>query len=273
MTGAKPRQSVRGYLHEVIFEADTRAGKAFDIGLILSILISVAAIMLDTVAPIRAAYGDWLYGIEWFFTILFTIEYLLRLYCVGKPWAYATSFFGIVDLMAIVPTYLSVLLPGTQYLLVIRVLRVLRVFRVFKLVQYLNEVTILMSALRASGRKIVVFLFIVVTLVLIFGSIMYVVEGEKHGFTSIPRSIYWAIVTMTTVGYGDIAPKSGIGQAIAALVMIVGFSIIAVPTGIVTSELRRVMRHDAVSTQVCPQCASEGHDMDAIHCKKCGAKL
>lgn len=272
MSDAKTK-GLRGRLHEIIFEADTRAGKAFDVILILSILLSVVAIMVDSVGPIRRDHGKWLYGVEWFFTILFTIEYLLRLYSVGRPIRYATSFFGIVDLLAIAPTYLSLLIPGSQYLLVIRVLRVLRIFRVFKLVQYLNEVSLLMSALRASRRKIVVFLFLVVTLVLIFGSIMYVVEGERHGFTSIPRSIYWAIVTMTTVGYGDIAPKTGFGQAIAALVMIVGFSIIAVPTGIVTSELRRVMRHTEVSTQSCPQCSTEGHDVDAVHCKKCGAKL
>jgi len=268
----KPDSGARARLHEVIFEADTRAGRLFDLALIWSILISVAAVMLDSVRVVRDQHGTLLTGIEWFFTILFTIEYVLRLSCIGRPWHYARSFFGVVDLLAIVPTYLSVLFPGTQYLLVIRVLRVLRIFRVLKLVQFLNEANLMIRALRASVRKIAVFIFTVLTLVVIFGSVMYLIEGERHGFSSIPRSIYWAIVTMTTVGYGDISPRTALGQAVAAVVMILGFAIIAVPTGIVASEMSRV-EHEQVSTQACPECSAEGHDHDALHCKRCGARL
>jgi len=266
------KKNWRNRLHEIIFEADTTSGKIFDIILIASILLSVVAVMLDSVQPIQHKYGTALYAVEWFFTLLFTVEYLLRLSCVGQPLRYATSFFGIVDLLAIIPTYLSLILPGTQYLLVIRILRVLRIFRVLKLVQYLGEARALMQALRASGRKIIVFLFTVLTLVVIFGSLMYLIEGVENGFTSIPRSIYWAIVTLTTVGYGDISPKTNIGQFTAALIMIMGYAIIAVPTGIVTVEMARV-RDKKISTQVCPQCSAEGHDPDAVYCKYCSTKL
>jgi len=262
----------RERLHEIIFEADTPAGKLFDVILIACIVLSVIIIMLDSVSTIRNSCGDFLYLSEWFFTFLFTIEYFLRLYSVGRPFKYAISFFGIIDLLAILPTYISIFLPGSQYLLVIRILRVLRIFRVFKLVQYLVEARLLMQALRASRRKIVIFLFTVFTLVIIFGSMMYIIEGEANGFTSIPRSIYWAIVTHTTVGYGDISPKTGIGQALAAVIMIIGFAIIAVPTGIVTAELTQVSGRK-VSTQVCRVCSAEGHDSDAKNCKYCGAKL
>lgn len=262
----------RTALHEVIFEADTRVGKAFDVLLILSILLSVAAVMLDSVSAIRLRFGTLLYAVEWFFTLLFTVEYLLRLLCVGRPGLYAKSFFGVVDLLAIVPTYLSILVPASRYLLVIRVLRILRVFRVLKLVQYLNETHLLVKALRASRRKIAVFLYTVLTLVVLFGSLMYLIEGEANGFTSIPRSIYWAIVTLTTVGYGDISPGTGPGQVVAAVIMIIGYAIIAVPTGIVTVELSKATKA-AVSTQACPECGADGHDSDAEHCKFCGAKL
>ncbi|UCG51347.1 MAG: ion transporter [Candidatus Latescibacterota bacterium] len=269
----KPSQSTwRARTHEIIFEADTPVGRAFDIILIVSILVSVIAVMLDSVGPIRRVYGGFLYKVEWFFTILFTIEYILRLLCIGRPLRYATSFFGVVDLLAIIPTYLSYIIPGSQYLLVIRILRVLRIFRVLKIVQYLSEADMLLYALRASRRKITVFLFTVLTLVIIFGSLMYIIEGEDNGFTSIPRSVYWAVVTLTTVGYGDISPKTGFGQAVAALVMILGYSIIAVPTGIVTVELSQAFRRK-ISTQACPECSAEGHDVDAVHCKACGAKL
>ncbi|GAB6084063.1 ion transporter [Desulfuromonas carbonis] len=264
--------SWRQTLHEVIFEADTPAGKTFDVLLIFSILGSVAAVMLDSVATIRTSYGPLLTAAEWFFTLLFSIEYLLRLVCVGKPLRYARSFYGIVDLLAILPTYLSLLLPGSHYLLVIRILRILRIFRVFKLVQYLSEARMLGQALRASGRKIVVFLFTVLTLVIIFGSLMYLIEGEASGYTSIPRSIYWTIVTLTTVGYGDISPQTGLGQSLASLIMICGYGIIAVPTGIVTVEMSRSFSR-SVSTQACPACGGEGHDADAVHCKFCGAAL
>ena len=268
-------QGLRARLHEIIFEADTPLGRHFDLALIWGILLSVLAVMLDSVASIKADHGVLLNRVEWFFTIAFTIEYLLRLYSVGKPLRYARSFFGIVDLLSIVPTYLSVLMPGTQYLLVIRVLRVLRIFRVLKLVQFINEANVMMRALRAAGRKIIVFFFVIVTLMIIFGSIMYLVEGAANGFTSIPRSIYWAIVTMTTVGYGDISPGTAVGQAIAAVVMIVGFSIIAVPTGIVASAMSQAARAESpvVSTQACPQCSAEGHQHGAKFCKDCGAML
>ena len=259
-------------IHEIIFEADTKAGRLFDILLIVSIILSVAAVMLDSVKRIHQEHGDLLYVVEWVFTILFTIEYLLRLYSVGKPLKYAKSFFGVIDLLAILPTYLSVLFPGSQYFLIIRVLRVLRVFRVLKFVQYLTEADLLMRALRASRRKITVFLFTVVILVVILGSMMYMIEGEESGFTSIPVSIYWSIVTLTTVGYGDISPQTPAGQALASIIMILGYGIIAVPTGIVTAELTHAKNRE-VSTQACPECGSEGHDYDAQYCKDCGAKL
>lgn len=259
-------------LYEIIFEADTPAGKAFDILLILSIGLSVVTVMLDSINTIRTQYVNLLHAVEWFFTILFTAEYVLRLFCAKRPVRYACSFFGIIDLLAIIPTYFSLFFPGSQYMLVIRILRVLRIFRVFKLVQYLGEANVLMQALYASRRKITIFLFTFVTLVIIFGSLMYIVEGEKNGFTSIPRSIYWAIVTLTTVGYGDISPKTNIGQTLSAIIMVFGYSIIAVPTGIFSMEFSRAFKKE-VTTQVCPECYGEGHDTDAKHCKYCGAKL
>lgn len=268
----KPRNPLRARLHEIIFEADTAAGRFFDLALIWSILISVAAVMLESVAAVRIRYGAGLTSVEWFFTILFTLEYLLRLWCIGRPLRYATSFFGVVDLLAVLPTYLSLLLPGSQYLLVIRILRVLRIFRVLKLMQFTREGQVMIRALRAAFHKIIVFFATVITLVVIFGSVMYIIEGEAHGFTSIPRSIYWAIVTMTTVGYGDISPQTALGQTISALIMLIGFTIIAVPTGIVASEMTRA-RVVQANTQVCPMCAAEGHDSDAQYCKSCGAKL
>ncbi|WP_083456342.1 ion transporter [Desulfosarcina cetonica] len=271
-TAARARAGWRTTLHEVIFEADTPAGKAFDVLLILSILISVVAVMLDSVGALRMAHGRLFGGIEWCFTLLFTVEYLLRLTCVERPLKYAVSFYGVVDLLAIVPTYLSLVLPGSHYLLVIRILRILRIFRILKLVPYLGEARLLMRALKASSRKIAVFLTTVLTLVVIFGSLMYVIEGEANGFTSIPRSIYWAIVTLTTVGYGDIAPRTGLGQALSSIVMILGYGIIAVPTGIVTVEMAHTF-NPRVSTQACPVCSAEGHDADARHCKFCGAAL
>jgi len=270
--GNLPERGWRATLHEIIFEADTPAGKGFDVLLILSILLSVVAVMLDSVADVRVAWGRWLYAIEWLFTVLFSVEYLLRLSCVGRPWRYARSFFGVVDLLAILPTYLSLVLPGTQYLLTIRVLRILRIFRILKLAQYLGEARLLMEALGASRRKITVFLFTVLTLVVISGSLMYVIEGEGGGFTSIPRHIYWSIVTLTTVGYGDISPQTGLGQMLASLIMIMGYGIIAVPTGIVTVEMTQAFGR-RVSTQACPMCSGEGHDADALHCKFCGASL
>ncbi|ARA94212.1 MAG: ion transporter [Bacteroidetes bacterium] len=272
MFGNARLHAFRRRLHEVIFEADTPAGKTFDVALIITILASVGAVMLESIASFRAAHGVALRYAEWGFTLLFTLEYLLRLWTVGRPLRYATSFFGIVDLLAILPTYLSILLPGAQYFLVIRLLRVLRVFRVLKLAQYLIEADELRRALRASRRKIIVFLVAVLTLNVILGSLMYLVEGAENGFTSIPRSIYWSIVTLTTVGYGDISPRTNLGQALASFIMIIGYAIIAVPTGIVTAEMTWTRRRP-VSTQVCPQCAAEGHDPDAVFCKRCGARL
>ena len=263
----------RSVLHEVIFEADTTAGKTFDIFLLCCIVLSVLAVMLDSVNAVKIQYGGLFHSIEWICTILFTVEYILRLLCVGRPFMYAKSFFGIVDLLAIAPTYVSMLLPGSQYLLVIRLLRVLRIFRILKLVYYLGEATVLIQALRASRRKITVFIFVIFTIVIIVGSLMYLIESEESGFTSIPRSVYWAIVTLTTVGYGDISPKTSLGQALAALVMILGFSIIAVPTGIVTAEITQAMGKKKVSTQACSECSAEGHEIDAVYCKFCGAKL
>lgn len=262
----------RSRLYEIIFEADTPGGKIFDVILIISIILSVIAVMLDSVKSINLKYGEILYIAEWFFTIIFTIEYIFRFMLVNKPLKYAGSFFGVVDLLAILPTYLSVLFPGTQFLIVIRLLRVLRIFRVLKLVKYITEAKMLRQALRASSRKITVFLFTVLTLVIIMGSLMYVIEGEANGFTSIPRSIYWSIVTLTTVGYGDISPGTPLGQSLAAIIMICGYGIIAVPTGIVTVEMAQAAGKK-VSTQACPDCSADGHDYDAEFCKYCGTKL
>ncbi len=262
----------KAWLHEIIFEADTKAGKTFDILLILSIGISVSVVMLSSVKSFDTIYGATLDHLEWFFTVLFTLEYIIRLYCVGRPAAYASSFYGVVDLLGIAPSYLSLLFPGSQYFVVIRVLRVLRIFRVLKLVQYVKQAQILASALKASRRKIFVFLYTVLALVIVFGSLMYVIEGEKNGFSSIPKSIYWSIVTLTTVGYGDISPQTSLGQAIAAVIMICGYAIIAVPTGIVTVELAKQDKK-TITTQVCRFCNAEGHDFDALYCKYCGTKL
>jgi voltage-gated potassium channel len=268
----KPRSNWRILLHTIIFEADTRAGRVFDITLIGIILLSVLVVILESVAGIRSAYETELHAIEWMFTILFTIEYVLRLISVERPLLYARSFYGMVDLLAIIPTYLSALIPGTQFLLAIRLLRILRIFRILKLAQYLIEAQSLVMALKATKRKIEVFLFVVITIVVIIGSLMYVIEGEANGFTSIPTSMYWAIVTLTTVGYGDISPSTPLGQALASLVMILGYGIIAVPTGLVTAELMR-KPHAPISTQACPSCSADGHDADAVFCKFCGERL
>jgi len=260
-------------IHEIIFEADTPTGKAFDILLIIGIMVSVFVVMLESISSVRDLYGRQLYLTEWFFTILFSVEYVLRLISVGRPLKYATSFFGVVDLLAVIPTYLGLLFPPGHYLMVIRILRVLRVFRILKLANYLGEARQLMEALKASRTKITIFIFTVMTIVVIVGSLMYVIEGEANGFTSIPRGIYWAIVTLTTVGYGDISPKTDLGQALASLVMIMGYAIIAVPTGIVTAEISQQTFRQKVSTQACPECSLEGHESDALCCKWCGAKL
>ncbi len=263
----------RKRLHEIIFESDTRAGKAFDVALICLILASVLLVMLDSVASIARENRHELYVAEWAFTIIFTLEYFLRLISVRRPLGYMFSFFGVVDLLAILPSYLSLIMPGTHYLLVIRIFRLLRIFRIFKLGTYLGEADILSKALKASRHKITVFLTTVTAVVVTMGALMYVVEGPENGFTSIPRSIYWSIVTMTTVGFGDITPKTPLGQFFASCLMILGYGIIAVPTGIVTSELSRVSVIKPITTQACPSCSREGHDLDAKFCKFCGSTL
>jgi voltage-gated potassium channel len=268
-----PSSGRRARLHEIIFEADTRAGRLFDLALIWLILLSVATVILESVRRVRVQYGDFLYALEWGFTLLFTVEYLLRLLGVRRPLRYATSFFGVVDLLAIIPTYLSLFVPGSQYLLIIRILRLLRVFRLLKLSEYVAEADTLRRALRASRRKISVFLSAVVLLVIVIGALLYVVEGEEHGFTSIPVSIYWAIVTLTTVGYGDLSPRTPFGKILASIVMIIGYGIIAVPTGIVSVELAHETRRKRITRQSCPSCGAEGHDPDAVYCKYCGANL
>ena len=262
----------RRQIYTIIFEADTPAGKAFDVALLCAILLSVLAVMLDSVKHISAEFGSQFHTLEWGFTLLFTVEYLLRIISVGRPLRYVFSFFGLVDLLSIVPTYLSLFYTGTESLLVLRSLRLLRIFRVLKLARYLTEANVLRDGLKASGPKIVVFLGTVLSLAIIMGTIMYLVEGEENGFTSIPRSIYWAIVTMTTVGYGDIAPQTVGGQALAAVVMILGYSIIAVPTGIISAELGKAAFRP-VNTHACSECSKEGHDLDAVFCKFCGAQL
>jgi voltage-gated potassium channel len=261
----------RHRVYEVVFEAETPAGKFFDMTVIILILFSVAAVFLESVRWIREIFGPQLYLAEWAFTILFTIEYILRMVSVKRPLRYVFSFYGLVDLLAILPTYLSLIMPGTQYLLTIRILRLLRIFRILKLTSYISESRVIMTALKNSKRKISVFLVAILSIVTVVGTLMYVVEGEEHGFTDIPTSIYWAIVTLTTVGYGDLSPKTGLGKFLASCVMIMGYGIIAVPTGIVTGELIRAAK--PASTQVCPECHAEPHDLDAIHCKYCGTKL
>jgi voltage-gated potassium channel len=262
----------RELLRRIIFEADTPAGKAFDVALLVLIVLSVVLVMLESVATAQQVYRPWLRASEWVITALFTLEYGLRLLCAPSPPRYARSFFGLVDLMAILPTYLSLVLPGSQSLLVIRALRLLRIFRVFKLARYLVEANVLVSALRSSVPKVIVFIGTVLILVVIMGSAMYLIEGEENGFTSIPRAMYWAIVTMTTVGYGDIAPHTVPGQVLAALAMLMGYSIIAVPTGIVSAEIIHATRRP-ITTRVCPACYSEGHEYGADYCKDCGQPL
>lgn len=272
----------RGRLYEVLFEADTdRAAKVFDIVLILAILASVAVVMLDSVERIVERHGELLRALEWAFTVGFTIEYAARLACVRSKRRYAFSFFGIVDLLAIVPTYLSVLFPGTRFLSVVRVLRVLRVFRDLKAVRYQGEARTLARALAASRYRIAVFLVTVLTLVVILGSLMYLVEGPSAGFTSIPVAVYWAVVTLTTVGFGDITPHTAPGQFVAAAIMLLGYGMIAVPTGIVSVGLVQAARDSgadddsqgAIWVRVCSGCRSEGHDHDARFCKTCGGTV
>lgn len=266
----------RQRMHEVIFEADTPAGKFFDVVLLLMILLSVLVVMLESVADIQARFENAFWIIEWVITGLFTIEYALRLICARRAGRYALSFYGLVDFLSILPAYVSLFITGAHSLLVIRILRLMRVFRVLKLVGFVGEAQALRSALLSSARKIVVFLAFILTIVVIMGAVMYLIEGgEKNtGFTSIPRSMYWAVVTMTTVGYGDVTPTTNFGRTVAAALMIMGYAIIAVPTGIVSAEIARTgMGGKAMTTQVCPDCSREGHEADARHCKYCGASL
>ena len=263
--------SARELCRLIIFEADTPAGKAFDVALIVSIASSVLAVCLDSVPYLHGQFQRSFNLIEWTFTILFTIEYFLRLWSVRSPAYYARSFYGIVDLAAILPTYLSLFFTGAEFLVVVRLLRVLRIFRILKLVQYLEGSRTIMRALRASRPKIVVFLSTIVVLVTIIGSLMYLIEGQEGGFTSIPMGIYWAIVTLTTVGYGDLAPDTPLGKLLASIVMIMGYGIIAVPTGIVTAELTR--QETSTTTRSCPNCSAEGHLDIAEHCYRCGHAL
>ena len=262
----------RQRLHTVIFEADTPAGRTFDVALILCILASVAVVVLESIGPVGARWHRELLIAEVGFTLLFTVEYVLRLIAVRRPLVYARSMLGIIDLVAIAPTWLLLVAPGAHFFLTIRVLRLLRIFRILKLTEYLAEAGVITAALRASRRKIFVFLFAVLTLVVLIGALMYLIEGPEHGFTNIPTSMYWAIVTLTTVGYGDLSPVTPLGKFLASIVMMIGYAVIAVPTGIVTSELT-ASRSRGSSRQACPGCGRYGHDDDAKHCKHCGAPL
>jgi len=263
----------RSECRRIIFQSSRWDEKAFDIVLIIAILFSVAVVLWESIPTISPETRHALYVMEWIITGLFTVEYFLRLYVSESPVRYSRSFFGVVDLLAILPTYLDLLIPGAHYLMLLRVLRVLRIFRVLKLAKYVGEANTLMRAIRASARKISIFVFTVVIMVLILGSIMYLIEGAEHGFTSIPKSVYWAIVTLTTVGYGDLSPQTPLGQFFASLIMITGYGIIAVPTAIVTAEMTHPKTPTADANPVCPACGWENHDHDATFCKVCGDKL
>jgi voltage-gated potassium channel len=265
--------SLKERLHEIIFESDTRLGKLFDLVLLGLIFFSIVVVVLETIPVLHDRYFGLFYALEWFFTIVFTIEYVLRLYVVHAPMKYAKSPLGLIDLISILPTYLSIFIPGSQTLLAVRTLRLLRVFRILRLGQFMTAGQVISKALRSSRHKIAVFMFFVVQLVIVIGAVMYFVEGQTNpGFSSIPKSIYWAIVTLTTVGFGDITPQTALGQFLAALVMIMGYAIIAVPTGIVSAEMVASQKQ-SFSTQACRHCSREGHDDDAAYCKYCGWKL
>ncbi len=263
---------MRESIYRIIFKTDTPAGKTFDIWLLVAIAFSVIVVILDSVPEIHEEHKSLLLGIEWFFTALFTMEYVLRLYCVNYRMSYALSFFGLIDLLAILPTYINFFVEGAQFLVVVRILRLLRVFRVFKLVRHLDEMSLLIVALKASRRKITVFLGAVVTTVIVIGALMYVIEGEANGFKDIPTGVYWAIVTITTVGYGDLSPSTPLGKFVASFIMIMGYGIIAVPTGIVSVELQQATKKRNKQVR-CNECGAEEHDVDAFHCKRCGTKL
>lgn len=268
----RPENQWRRRLHEIIFEADTTEGKTFDVALIILILASIFVVMLESVRPLDLRFHRTFSVLEWIFTVLFSLEYILRILSVKRPIHYIWSFYGVIDLLSVLPTYLSLFLPGSQFLLVTRSLRLLRIFRVFKLTRFVSEANILKSSLAASRRKITVFLFAVFLITIIMGTVMYLVEGGQNGFTSIPRSIYWCIVTLTTVGYGDISPTTVLGQFIASFIMILGYGIIAVPTGLITVEMTRQSKLHT-NTQSCPNCGYEGHRDNAEFCYHCGHSL
>lgn len=272
--GEKPANfsPLRERIHQIVFESDTPEGKLFDVVLLVMIFGSIVLLMLETVASLQAKWSNTFNALDWVVTIFFTIEYLVRLYCVYKPMKYATSFYGVIDIASILPAYLDILFPGARSLMVVRSLRLMRLFRIFKMDIFLNQGNQLMLALRQSREKIFVFMFFVLLMVCIFGSIMYVVEHHANpDFSSIPTSIYWAIVTITTVGYGDISPVTGAGKFFASLIMITGYAVIAVPTGIVTSSLVQLQKQN--SAQHCQNCGKEGHEADAVFCKFCGTSL
>ncbi|WP_430392425.1 ion transporter [Dyella sp. 20L07] len=256
----------------IIFGHDDAPGRLFDLVLIIAILSSIIVAMLDTVADLHTRFARAFYVLEWVFTVAFTLEYVMRLLVVARPRRYALSFFGVIDLLAVLPTYLSLLFTGSQYLLVIRAVRILRIFRVLKMTRYVGEADMLWSTLVRARRKIFIFISTILTLVLIFGALMYLVEGPENGFTSIPRAMYWAVVTMTTVGFGDITPHTTLGQILTSLIMLVGYSIIAVPTGIFAAELAAGIR-DARQPTPCPSCQMQGHQPDARYCRGCGGSL
>lgn len=264
--------TLRERLHEIVFESDTPAGRAFDVLLLVAIVVSVSAVVLETVPSIRASAGPWLDRAEWAFTVLFTAEYILRLCIVRSPLRYAFSYFGLVDLLSILPTWLGLVVPGAESFLVIRTLRLLRVFRVLKMVRFLESARLLLTAIRASVPKIAVFVGTVLTIVVIVGALMYVLEGPRNGYTSIPEAMYWAVVTLSTVGYGDISPATPLGKLVASMLMVLGYGMIAVPTGIVTVELTHATRATA-TTAACKSCGRQGHDADAAYCKYCGGEL
>ncbi|MBA2483815.1 MAG: ion transporter [Nitrosomonas sp.] len=264
--------TVRHKIYKIIFETDTPSGQRFDIFLIYAILLSVIAVMLDSIEQVHNLFGYWLFRIEWIFTILFSIEYLLRIYSSPKPFKYIFSFYGIVDLISIIPSYLALVIPEASYWLVVRLLRVLRIFRVLKMARHLSEGHLLLRSIYQSRRKVVVFFTAVLILSIIFGSLMFLVEGPERGFTSVPKSIYWTIVTITTVGYGDITPQTVFGQIIATMVMLTGYSIIAIPTGILTAEISSEMRKER-NTRRCSNCNRSGHHNDATYCYHCGVLL
>jgi len=268
----RPLDGWRMSLYTIIFEADTQAGRWFDQALIAVIVASVAVVMADSVQAVRLQLHQPLIWAEWFFTLIFTLEYVARLVCVRHPLRYVLSFYGVIDLLALLPTYLALLVPEVAVLVDVRILRLLRVFRIFKLTAYVTEFQAIGLALRASQRKIMVFLSAVLMIVMVIGTLMYVVEGAEHGFTSIPVSVYWAITTMTTVGFGDITPHTDLGRLIASLMMLLGWGTLAVPTGIVTAEMT-FARHAPVTTRTCHDCLTEGHQPDARYCWHCGAHL